>query len=289
MSDEITIDTSGFNAGMEGLVRRLKIDSKTVIIKEAGELMKTLVKVTPPADKDKTKAGIADKVRARFGAASTASLSGREETLYTNASKGRTKHFGVNVDPERSYGGIKYYAADPQFLHGVAEDADMRKASVEQLRHLLYHITKSGNQTYPFNHPRKQKVKISRKIFTTPEQQKALTERVQKHVGRLKAGWLVAWVDGRIPITGSNLPYQWVTRHARGARGRYIDGLGVENFPTFSIGNFAQGIKQKDMRSFVQTALSIRTKAMPENARLIFSGKKNLADYASGKPLVLKD
>jgi hypothetical protein len=279
LDENTSVDIDRFNAGMEGLVRIAKLEPVVVVRKESGELMKTLVRVTPPKDPGKTRERIARTIKMKFTAAESAGSG-----LVSSTSR-------LESSTKNGKGEIEWLLWSPQFLRGIAKEADRRNDSVDELMRLSYRLTPKGRKVLPFRRfrNRRQKVMIYGNILTNPKTVAALIRRVQGHVGRLKAGWLVAWADGKITIMGSNLPPQWVTRHARGARGRFIDGLGVENAPFFAIGNSAVGIGEKQVRFFVRSALGIRAKAMAENARLIFSGRKKLADYARGKVLVFKD
>ena len=56
-----TVDISGFNRGMAGFVDRLGLHAPVVLKKEMGELVKTLVKVTPGADVQKIREGNLNK------------------------------------------------------------------------------------------------------------------------------------------------------------------------------------------------------------------------------------
>jgi hypothetical protein len=122
---------------------------------------------------------------------------------------------------------------------------------------------------------------ISQKILTTQKQQEALARRIKNHRGRLKAGWMTAVFSGQIHISGANMPPQWVTRHASGARGSHVNGLSNRNFPNFTIINSAKGIGHRAVSYFVNKAVQVRAKAMSKNALLFMQGKKNLSDYAS--------
>lgn len=260
-----TIDISGFNRGMTGFVDRLGIEAPIVLKKEMGELLKTLVKVTPPRSAEKTREGIERDIRSRF-----ASIE------YDHAYEDRHYNKGV-VGPSR----VLWYAVDSKFLRGIAPDKDMRKASVEQLERLRWRITPHGRLNLPFRFPHKrQRVLLYQTILTKRSTVKRLIAKTQRHVGRLKAGWLAAW--DHLGPRGGNQPPGWVMRHMVGNQGWFLDGLGVKNHPTFTIANFAVGIgnRRNNMNWIVQNALNIRAKAMAANLRLFMRGKKRLIDYA---------
>lgn len=252
------IDISRFQRGIAGLIDHLEIEPAKVIKKECGELMKTLVKVTPPKDPAKTRRTIDSVISSKFDIA-------RESGGH----------------PYSGTGNIEWYAWNSRFLFGVAPENDKTGASVSDLYELNKHLTKGGRQSLAFVHPRqRQTVILSGKILTKPSTINRLKAKIKSNVGRLKAGWLVAWAAGRIQLSGSNMPPQFVTKHAQGAKGRFVDGLGVKGFPTFSIANSAPGITKAKANGFIQFALDLRAKAMATNLRLLVSGKKHLGDYA---------
>lgn len=255
-----TIDTTGLDRGMRALIQKAGLNAKVVVEKETGELIKTLVKVSPPGDPAATRARIALNVSGKF------------QALSDNLPQ-----------PSISQDGMDWYAWDSNYLYGTGPDKDMTKASVEELRQLLYRTRISGGkarQILGFTHPRsRQRVAITQRILAKASRIKQLISRIQRHVGRLKAGWLVAVTYGRINLSGANLPPSWVTRHSKGAKGSYIDGTGNKNNPSFTISNTAKGIGGKTVNYLVKKAVSIRAKAMQVNAALFFSGKKPLSAY----------
>jgi hypothetical protein len=255
------IDLSAVNAGLEGLSRELGIESKVVLQKETGEMIKTLVKISPPEDPGKTRQSIETDILSKFEAASDSGNSHLER----NGKAGPS--------------GILWYKVDQRFLRGVAPADDKRQASVEDLGRLRHDITQKGRTSVHFKAPRRhQKVLLTKTILTKRSTVRRLIARVKTHVGRLKAGWLTAAVRGPIHLTGSNMPPQYVTRHQDNAKGTYIDGLGQKN-PEFTIINRARGIGQRQVPQLINAAARIRAKAMKENLQLFLRGKKKLSDY----------
>lgn len=261
-----TVDMSGFNAGMAGLIRQCRLHSRVVVKKEAGELIKELVLRSPPKTPKKTRDAIATGIHRVFDTVSDDRLSD------TTGIRG-----GFGTGPS----GIRWYSADSRFLHGIAPKNDKTGASVAELERIRFTTTKSGKQILSFKHPRKrQRVLLSQQILTKKSTVQKLIAKTRKHVGRLKAGWLVSVAKGAIQISGSNMPPAWVTVHAAGARGRFdASQLNTDN-PSFMIANSAKGITQKGIDFIVQLAVKSRAAAMVTNARMMFSGKKRLSDYA---------
>lgn len=259
-----TIDMTGFNQGVAALIRSVGVTAREIVEKETGELIKTLVKVSPPRDPQKTKLAIGKDISGRFAQARN---EGNSSFDYHNG--------------KISSSGIKWYAVDGDFLRGVAPKNDMRDASVDELKDMRFKINRKGRLNVAFKHPRKtQRVLLYQTILTKESTVKKLVSRIQKNVGRLKAGWLVAANSGAIKLSAGNKPPQWVSKHSSGAQGRFENGLASQNNPSFTIANFAKGIKQNTVDGFVQIATSIRAKAMLKNAELFTKGKKTISDYA---------
>lgn len=258
------IDMTGFNQGIAALLRSVGATSRQIVEKETGELIKTLVKLSPPRDPARSKYKAETDVRSRFAMAANG---GYRDFNSTSGTVGAS--------------GVKWYAVDEKFLRGVLPENDMTKASNADVYKTFRTYNKKGRMNLPFKHPRRgQRVLISQKLLATKQQIGSVVKHVKKSFGRLKAGWLVATRGGQIKLTGGNKPPKWVTDHINGAKGRFEDGLKTPNNPSFTIANFAKGIGHKAVNSIVASAVSIRAKAMLKNADLYTSGKKNLSDYA---------
>lgn len=259
------VDLTGFERGMLGLINKCGLNSRTVVEKETGELIKTLVRVSPPSTPAKTRQNIDEMVFKKFESVEAATDYDSNETDIGST-------------------GVKWYAWNQKFLFGVAPDSDMRKASTDVVRKIYYQIKKvsgRGRIVRQFRHPRKaQRVAILTKVLTTKPQLRQVAARIKRNIGRLKSAWLVAVANGAIKLTGSNQPPEYVRRHVSGARGKFENGLNKPGHPSFTIINFAKGIGQKAVNGLVRAAVNIRAKAMAENALLFMRGKKNLSDYA---------
>ncbi len=267
MAQNITVDMSRFNKGLGALVRDAKLNAKTVIPKEIGELERTLVNFTWPRNLAQSRAKISRQVDKQFG----------ELSLHSTRD--------ISGARSKTYPDTVWTGSSPGYLFGIAETSDMRKASIPDLRAVYYRtrmIGRKGNakkarQIYKFNNRNtSQRIAVLQEIVTTDAKKKQLAARIQKNLGRMKAGWLVATFSGRIP--GVQAP-QWVSRHQAGARGRYEDNLNDSAMPNFAIANSARGISRAMANGIAQRAVNIRGRAMATNARLFMAGKKNLADY----------
>lgn len=251
------VQINEFNRGINRLVNQIGLNAKYVVHKEVGELIKTLVKISPPRDRNKAMAKTRDTVMRRF------------------------ELVGLEVHPAFHTGkisstGIEWYSVDRNWLKGMAPENDMRKASTLELRKVYYSTTKRGNLKKDFQHPRaSQRVLLTQKIVTTKKQAAAVAKKIVGNYGRLKAGWLKAVFSGVISLGGKFMPPAWVTKHREGARGRFINGLSVPGNPHFEIANFAKGVTHRNSTYWTNQAVKIRAKAMAANAKLILAGKKD--------------
>lgn len=261
------IDLTGFNRGIQGLIAATKQSGRVVVQKEAGELIKTLVRISPPKNLSQSRANVKRDVTTSFKVLGD---------VVTN--------FESNPSKEGSTG-VKWFSATSRFLYGMTKDSDMRKASERDLLRVYYQPKTHYGQPFivaPFrNRNTSQRTAIATRIVTKKKQVDALVKKLQGHLGRLKAGWMVAVWKGGIKITGGYLPPQWVTKHEHGARGR-CDTSGLQNTsaPSLIIANFAKGINSNSSARFVGYAVKIRAKAMATNAAVFAAGKKPLSSYA---------
>lgn len=256
-----SIDTTRLHAGLQGLAR-VGIPLGKLIPKEMGELIKTLVKLSPPKDRAKSSKKTTDSIVRKF------ELVGMEHNAKLGAG-------------QISKTGIEWVSVDKNWLKGAAPDLDMRKADVPTLRKLYYSTTKRGNVRRDFRHPRThQRVLLIQRIITTPAKIKQLARKVVGNYGRLKAGWLVSVFRGPIRLFGANMPPAWVTKHSSGALGAYENKLNNAQTPSFAIMNRAAGVSKRAVLEIANAAIKVRAKAMMANAKHYLKGKKNIADYA---------
>lgn len=250
-----SVDMTGFNAGIAGLQRALGVSARVIVEKEAGELIKTLVRISPPERQQRSNESIAKNLSSKFDQAS------------------RVSYFDSRTDP----GAIKWTGANKQFLYGVANENDLRSVGdVKQIAKLSHRITSKGRTVYDFKSPRKrQKVALNQRIFLRAGMLTKVIKYFQRNVGRLKAGWLVASNMGVVKLSGRAIP-QWITRHSKGARGRVVENnLNNAAAPAITISNFAKGIGAPGVNALVSDAVKIRAKAMADNAARILAGKSS--------------
>lgn len=268
---QVAFDMTGFNRGVVGLIQTLRVQPRVVVEKEGGELIKTLVRQSPPRHPAKSRAKVRAEVARRFEALGSAASSRFDSK---SAAVGST--------------GVKWYAWDERFLWGTAPDLDGRKFSPELLRAVYYktRVTEYGGRkgrivTQFKNRRTTQRVIITRKILTTQQQTARLAASINRNFGRLKAGWLVAVFRGVIRLTGGNVPPQWVKKHlSTQTKGDVQNQLAVQANPSFTIINRAVGIGQRQVQGIVRIAVAIRAKAMATNITQFASGKKFISQYA---------
>jgi hypothetical protein len=255
------ININEFNQGLARYQNQLGLDARKVMRTELGQLVKTLVRISPPSDRNKSMRMMKAKIEKKF----------------TKLRTQQNNYDQVEIRPSRS--GLKYWAANSNFLFAGAADADMTKATTNELRAVHYRTRKQSGSyllVVPFKIPRKkQRVAITTKIFTTEKQIAALGKRIAKNFGRLKAGWLAPLKKGAISAGGKFAVPNWVRIHMPGLRGDFIDGINTPSNPSFTLINRAKGVDGKASKRFVNYALRIRAKAMAANAKLILAGKKN--------------
>lgn len=258
-----------FERGLADFIGKTGLEMPVVLKKECAELIKTLVRISPPSQPDKTKSSIVNSVYTTMGALNH-DIAPRHQKLIGSGDA------------------TVWYAFNSEYLYGVAAEKDLTKASVAELKKVyLAGSTKAGKsrgyQIYDFKHGRKQqRVKIAQKVITTVKQRQNLIDYLWKHIGRLKAGWLVAVGEQIVTLSGDNMPPKWVTKHIAGAHGTAIDDTGNASFPSITISNYAAGVgnRRNNLDYLVKSALAIRVKAMAKNATLYMKGKKHLSDYA---------
>lgn len=262
-----TIDHSGFSAGIAGLIQKARLNAGVVVTKEMGELVKTLVRITPPKEPTKTRASIKGNVMHRF------------EQL------GENQGDFAALDRPTSGSGVKWYAASTSYLFGAAAASDMRKADQRTLLNIYYRaksVQRHRRIVVPIRGRKtRQRAAIITQVFTTKKQVRDLTARITRHVGRLKAAWLPIVRDGLVKITGAYMPPDWVTRHVNlKTRGTYSNGLGNRDNPSLTVTNQGKDAGKQFNEWIIGSALDIRAKAMAENVKFFLSGKKQLSDYA---------
>lgn len=280
------VDLTAFNAGLRGLVGVLNLHPKDVVRVESTRLLTMLIRVTPPKDIQKTKKVIANQIGNKFQLAERArsggELSEDRGSFFGNFIRGNAEARGMSSS---TFGagktGIEWFGVTPQTLYGVTKEADRRNDSVDELQRLSYTLTGKGRRTYGFSKgSHNQNIRIISDVLTNPATVTKLIRRLQKHVGRLKAGWTVAFKP--LQAMGAKMPSlpKYVKDNMEGARGGYVNEINTPGFPSFTMINKAKGASSRSMDFWMNVALQGRAAAMKKNLELMFAGKKSIGDYA---------
>ena len=262
-----TFDMTGFNQGMAGLVQATGASMKQVVEKETGELIKMLVRLSPPKSVPKSTSAIRRSIDLRF-------------SILPNSNK----------DDLSGGGDLKWVGSNDKYLFGIRANLDMRKDSAVAIASQFnkFHRSRGGVSRWikPFKHARKtQQVAIDQRVVITQKQANDTLKLIVKRFGRLKAAWLDSVFKGIIQITGGSIP-GYVTKHRGDHLGDSVNQLTMPNAPAFTVISRAAGVKSMDR--VIKFAVNARVKSMKTNAALFTSGRKNLSDYANGKATVLR-
>jgi hypothetical protein len=102
--------------------------------------------------------------------------------------------------------------------------------------------------------------------------------RLKKRAGILGGSWAVAWPvlqpKGRPPAA-----YKFRHVEDGSARGTYIDGLGIPEFPRFSLVNRAAGCESPKQLEMVRGKLRFRTEAMKKDMENVLRGAYKRAGF----------
>jgi hypothetical protein len=254
-----------WNSYIAGKIDFTHLAGKEVVRVEAGRLVQTLIKVTPPAEPARTRESIEGRVDRTF------------QVLGTE--NGRS---WVDLDQggKHGYGDVAWYAFQSNAIFGVARDADMTGASAAEL-YAVYQANKRQNKQGRIIAGRrgKQTVYIWKKITTLASEVRKLKTRLKSHVGRLKAGWCPAW-DKLGQPRGTYAPPRWVTDHnVEGkVQGYAINLIDDPRFPQFTLENHAKGAGSDTMNGLVKTALDIRSKAMVKRMTFLVKHPEKLGE-----------
>ena len=252
-----------WNSYIAGKIDMLQVNGQGVVKIEAGRLVQTLIKVTPPEDRSKTSESIEGRVTGTF---------------HVLGEGGHRDFDSASSGGKAGSGDVRWYAFTPGEIYGVARDKDMSGASAEDLYAVYFasrKLTTDGRVNAGSRG--KQTVYLWQKITTKAAAVRKLAARLKKHVGRLKAAWLVAWNDLGKP-GGTYAPPQWVTQHESGARGYSINGLGDPRYPQFTLENHAKGAGSGKMAGLAKTAMDIRTNAMVKRMTFLIAHPEKVAE-----------
>ena len=258
---EMSIDEAAFSASLakwkeyvQAKALALKLDVAGVLKKEAGRLVSTLIRVTPPGDRRKLREQITKNISSTF-----VSL-GKFKT-------GQGFH-GLN-SPKSGSGSVIWYAWQSDALYGVRREDDATGASQEHIENLYFSLQyHKGMMRQMAGRRGKQTIWIKQKILVTEAAIAKLTKKFQKHIGRQKASWVPAYRALGSP-PGYAVP-GYVEDHAgSGVKGSAIDELSNKDFPSFTVESHAVGIASDNTVRQIDAALRIRSEAMVKRTAMI--------------------
>ena len=189
-----TVDMTNFNAGIDALRRSVGATSRQIVEKETSELIKTLVRLTPPKNLATSKKVATSDVRKVF----------REmpKTIFEDAKAGK--------------GPTRWLYAAPNVLLGVNREHFLPTLGTED-GFERYKRTRGrfgvssqrmGKKVNGFAHARRGPQALTRlaRIVTSAKTIASVVNRVHRNFGRQKAGWLVSVFSGAIKMAGGNMP-----------------------------------------------------------------------------------
>jgi hypothetical protein len=245
------VNINEFSRGLNRLSTDIGLSAKRVMKKEVGELIKTLVKLSPPKNLATSKKKSEKDVGAVY----------------------RKPPQDIFKGPQIGKKNTRWLYATPGALVGVDLPNWKPELNPTSAKRELYKAEKLKAWKRVGNR-RNQSISILQRKVIKSATFNGVVSRIKASFGRLKAGWLAAVTKGDIQLAGGNKPPSWVTKHAAKARGDRLNQLETPNNPSFTIINRAVGIGSPRVAAIVSTALRIRAKAMKKNAELILSGKK---------------
>jgi hypothetical protein len=261
--DKPSLDQSlrRWNAHLATKIDMTHLAGQDVVRVEAGRLVQTLVRITPPEDRSASMQKLGARVEGKFH-----TLGSEQHSFHELAAGGKAG----NSD-------VRWYAFQSDGIYGVAEDADMTNATADGLYRVYFDTPLNKEGRIVAGHRGRQTVYIWRKITTKLATVKKLAARLKRHFGRLKAAWLAGWIDLGRP-TGTYAPPAWVLQHETGARGYSINGLGDPRYPQFTLENHAKGAGSAKMNGLARDTMEIRSQAMVKRMSFLIKHPEKLAE-----------
>lgn len=277
----ITIDQPALDQQMRAFTESLrnkaaflKVATNKVLKVETNRLCQTLINFTPPQKLGPAGKKIEEDVRYKLG-------------LFGNVDESFPAKFHPPGPVSKTGLGETYWFLwNHKILMGAARVADMRNASPDDVYKMYWDTMLAGKSGREYmGHRGKQRIVVIKKRVFKQAQVRALISRLKKHLGRMKAGWLVGW---RATGSGKGIysPPEWVLKHESGAKGdadmsRSESGDVLE----LTITNTAKGIGSNYMRKIAHNALGVRIKAIPD--RLVQIIKQT--DPAKAQEMISKE
>lgn len=275
---KVTVDEHALNAAREKFNRAvaMKISVtglavKDCVIVESGRLCELLIKRTPPQD-----AGRANALRERI----EKKVTKRFERL---TSKIDTKQYQSGGKFGR--GEVCWIKSAPTFLYGERRDAFLVK-DLDMLWGIFLRTARLRSEAVQQPQPRgSQKVYIRTGASVSRADVARLVKRLQRHVGRLKAGWLTAYrAVQRLGFRGAWQPNKFVLNNETGNRGDFNNGLQQDpTKPFIDVINRARDVNKNYMRTIAHHALESRVKYVVKRLQVLVKHPELIGQEMAGE------
>lgn len=261
MKSTLKVDTSGLNRRIAELRTALvgagkTADAQNVIRDEARNLLKLLIKWTPP----KTRKQGADRVEKDVKRSAAYPLDDGFEL------------FNRGQNAERIKGYLRSESGRQKFKDMISKIGGFKSWTLEKFdrrthlnaRNRFGRVSKRNRVFIYNNADRKRRIAL-----------------VSRRVGMMKAAWAKSFVHfgGKVP--------SWISRHlysgaigSYNVRGNFRDALSNTSKPFVEFSNSANGIAEKDAAKRLPGAVLVRERAIRRRIRLILSGYSK--DVAQG-------
>jgi hypothetical protein len=225
------ININEFNRSLNRITTNLRVEPKKVFVKEVGELIKTLVRLSPPKNLATAKRKASKDIR----------------NVY------RMPPYDMFKGKKIGRKDIRWLYASPVALVGVKNYNFNENYTVADAKQRMYEVSGTLGKVYKRIGTRgkgsvhKVVQQLNRKIITR-QVFRGVEKKLANNFGRQKAAWMVATAKGQIPLSGGNMPPAWVKKHVAGVfkhrRGDTVNGLNTPNNPSFTLINRAVGVEK---------------------------------------------
>jgi len=249
MSATIKIDTTDLNLALRDYIRATGQDSTAVVKKQSRLFAQQAMKRTPPKSYAQGRRAVAKDLDRIIDGAERGFM---QRIIDWHGSADFVKQEFKRKDGSNflvEWGHVRFDGSDLEEFHNANRDKRGR-------------VLRAGDFTRNIG-----RWKANNKMIVPENVKRRYVRKVQKRVGRLKAGWIR-------PITragGNKMSVPaWIRQHNEGARSNAVlQGSGTAKVQMI-MSNFASGASQ--LGNVVKSALRIRLSAMVREVRLIQSG-----------------